>query len=192
MHRRVCAGGQFYALVMLVTVACTAAPAPAHISTLPAVQVSNVTKNTPQVRVIRPHDRIAARPEDEIATIREISVSEDLLALIREGRALPVGARLEMRTFQATQAADGEWVRGRLLAVEFNERTETGWQPGYLDPDTLLPVPGIDLNACTGCHRAAEQGSIYTLWALRAAAQTGQTQVFVCERRNRVPCEPTP
>jgi uracil-DNA glycosylase len=66
---------------------------------------------------------------------------------------------------QPLQDAQGRYLKAALAAVEGNTKrlrtdaTSKNWQPSFLEPQTGQPVP-VNLNECSGCHRAAEDGSV--------------------------------
>ena len=153
----------------------------------------------------RPNDTLPIFGDALQPMVRELYADPHTIAALRTEGRIPDGAQFVMETYLAKADTDGKPVRdaqGRLVkanlvVVESNTKhlrtNDTGknWQPGFLDPQTGQPVP-VNLSECTGCHRAAEDGSVYTLAALERWLATGQVQVLVCDKPNRLPCNASP
>jgi hypothetical protein len=204
MRKRFCT-----AVAVAVLTACVAPTKQVNVTPVaPTAEVADTALQTTlqpgfvhYATVNRPNDATAALPGQTLATVRDLFVDPAGLAAMQTNGTLPERVIFGMNTYRAklnrngvpALDANGRFVRGDLIAFESMSRTPRSdvtsrvWQPALLDPRTGRALP-VDLADCTNCHRAASEGSVYSIGELKRYAATGKLQFASCERPNRLPC----
>jgi hypothetical protein len=197
-------------LLLVLLVGCSAAAeradAPAAISVV-NFEAKSAVPYPANYRTEFAHYLTVDRPD---GVVRDIYISPNAVAALRQRRSLPDDTILVIEAYQAAQAADGEWLRdaqgryikGEPLAQVHVAHKRANWPAGDFPSGaragnwnfgSFALADGApfdeDLTACLNCHQATPRTDfLYSAPHLLNYVATQTTQYLFCELRRRTPC----